>query len=339
MLSSEPLRYPIPPEKAHWREKTIQERKSWSLDCFIAADDTRVFINDVCERVRHIDSSSTGFGMLVLGGSGTGKTRLVKFLADALNARYGRSDPEKTVMPVIAIKIPEICTTHEVNVAILTALSAIGAQSKNKTEVQRIAKNALIACEVRLVLIDDFQDVPLRRGERGIDRIGTHIRDLMDTSRAVWVFLGTEESNRVRNSKNQLIKRIPYLHRLTYFDIDTKPAAVRFSRLLELLDAWLPLAEPSCFALKEFRALMFIASGGVFDRLIRLLDAAIEITVLNERESITREDLAKAFSKLFGSSCASANPFEASFVPRKLNQTGEPYEVLGVEVFDAAKVA
>ncbi len=339
MHSSDSIQYPTPPAKEKWRGRPIWDRKKWDFDCFIAADDTRVLVNDVCTRVHYIESSSASFGMLVLGNSGTGKTRLVRFLSSALNARYGRNDPERTIMPVISIKVPETCTPHEFNVAILEALHALGADSKKKAEVLRRTKKALMECEIRLILVDDFQDVPLRRGERGIDRIGAHIRDLMDASRAVWMFLGTEESSMVRNSKNQLIKRIPYVHRLPYFDIDSKPTAVRFSRVLELLDAWLPLAEPSCFFQKEFRGLMYIASGGVFDRLIRLLDVTIDFTVLDGRESITRDDLAKGFSKLYGSSLASSNPFDAAFAPRKLNRAGEPFEVLGAEVLDTSNVA
>lgn len=332
MQVSDRLRYPTPPSKELWRGMSVRERKFWSVDCFIATDDTRNLCSDVIERVRYIDTSSASFGMLVLGGSGTGKTRLVRFLTNTVNAQYGRADPEKTVMPVVVIKVPEACTTHEINVAILTALGAIDADSTKKPEVLRRTKNALLECEVRLVIIDDFQDVPLRRGERGIDRIGAHLRDLMDASRAVWMFFGTEESNLVRNSKNQLIKRIPYLHRIAYFDIYNKTNSLRFSRVLQLLDHWLPLAEQSCFLNIELRSRMFFATQGVFDRLVKLLDAAMEVAVNDDRESLTREDLEKGFTTLYGSASISINPFQLNFTPRVLNQKDEPFEVLGVEI-------
>lgn len=332
MQVSERISYPSPPKKEEWRGKSIRERKLWSVNCFIASDDTRTLIKDVIERVQYIDAYSASFGMLVLGGSGTGKTRLVRFLTSLVNDQYGRTDPEKTVMPVVDIKVPEACTTHEINVAVLTALGAIGADSTKKPEVLRRTKKALLECEVRLVIIDDFQDVPLRRGERGIDRIGAHLRDLMDASRAVWIFFGTEESNLVRNSKNQLIKRIPYLHRIGYFDIYNNTNALRFSRVLRLMDHWLPLAEQSCFQNNEFRSRMFFATSGVFDRLVKLLDAAMEVAVNDDRESLTREDLEQGFAALYGSASSSINPFQLNFTPRMLNQKDEPFEVLGAEI-------
>jgi len=320
---------PSPVPRSHWIDKPIQARQRWMVDCFIASKETLQLIQDICQKGESILTGDSSFGVLVLGGSGSGKSKLLSVLEMQFLTRFIRYDDEKTVRPVIKIRIPEVCTAHEINVAILKAFGALDYNSSKKLETSQRARMALLDCEVRLVLVDDFQDVPLRRGAKGIDRIGAHIRDLMDASRAIWCFLGTDEAGEVRNSKNQLIKRIPYLHRLRYFSVKGPDMQRQFAQVLKELDNWLPLASSSCILKSELRGLLYIASAGVFDRLIKLLDAAVHVVVADKRESIEVGDLETAFYKVHGWTLPSNNPFSTQFELRMLNRPDEPYEVLG----------
>lgn len=318
--------YPHPPPKESWRGKPLNERKGWVKNCFVLTKSLNTLLDDVCERVMHIDSEKVSCGVLVLGGSGAGKSKLVEVLHAAVHRHYWRDDPEKTVMPVLSLRIPERCTPFELHSSILKKLETLPSSAKRAAEAKERAHEGLVTTETRLILVDDFQDIPLRRSTRGIDQVGGSIRDLMDSKPAVWVFFGTKESMVVRSSMSQLIKRIKYIHRLDYFDINNDTSVKRFIRVLVDLDKWLPLAEPSCFIEKEFPGLMFLATSGIFDYLISLLDQCVKIAWESGRESIQREDLIKGFLKLHGQIPAGSNPFEPGFIPHTLNRQWEPFE-------------
>lgn len=326
MLSSELYASTVAPPKESWRGKSLIERQDWAANCFVLTDYLRTLLHDIYERTQFIGYKKESFGVLVLGESGAGKTKLAEVLQAAIMKDYWRDDPEKTVMPVLSLKIPEACTPFEFYKSIFEKLNTFEPSPKKVGEAKIRVRKALKTCEARLILVDDFQDLPLRRASRGIDKLGASIRDLMDASPAVWVFLGTKESIVVRNAMSQLIKRIKYIHRLNYFDIENRISATRFTKVLAELDKWLPLVEPSCFSRSEFRGLMYLATYGAFDYLISLLDTCVKVVLDDGRESIEREDLIKGYVKLHGQVPAGSNPFELDFIPHTLNRQSEPFE-------------
>lgn len=316
--------------KSRWIGCDADQRQGWLGDFFVAHPAVNRILSDLNEKLDESARSGSASGMFIVGGSGAGKTTLMKHIRCIGEQRFARTDKEREIRPVIVVKIPEPCTPIEVSYAVLEALGDRDPRGrKKKKDTHEAAEMFLRACEVRLVLIDNVQDIPSRRGPRGIELVSTRLRELIDSSYAVWVFLGTQAARKVINSDPQIVKRVGYRASLNYFSLETKADIKVFTRVLEKIDEHLPLAEPSCLVQPQNRSRLFLACDGIFDRLIKLVDRGWYLAYRNGREEMTLLDLEQAFPYVNGPCDAPNNPLSKEFLTRQLHGEGEPFEILG----------
>lgn len=324
------VNHPTPPEKRHWLNKDSNTRQKWAVDFYINHPDAKQILADFLLKLAHCVRASTHSAMLILGEPGSGKTKLTARMKEIANELYGREEEEKTICPVIQFAVPNPCSPFEISVSVLTALKDPNPRGrKSKAQTMEAAEILLRECEVRLVLLDNFHDIPARRATRGIELVGTRLRELIDSSVALWVFLGTQESLRVVNGDTQLIKRIGYRASLGYFDIASEDGAKAFATVLQKTDEWLPMAEQSCISRAANRWKLYLATEGIFDRLVKLVDQGWFIAFSAGRETIELEDLQQAYLLMHGPQSHKDNPFHPDFVKRRLIDLGDPYEKLG----------
>lgn len=321
--------HPTPPEKRLWLNKDANTRQKWSIDFYINHPDAKKILADFLQKLAHCVRASTHSAMLIIGEPGSGKTKLTAIMKQIAIDLYGREDEEKTICPVIQFAVPNPCTPFEFSVAILTALNDPNPRGRKKIKATMDAAELLLKdCEVRLVLLDNFHDIPAKRAVRGIELVGTRLRELIDSSVALWVFLGTTDSLKVVDSDTQLIKRVAYRAHLKYFDIASKQSGQTFTTVLAKTDEWLPLAQPSCICEAGNRWRMYVATEGIFDRLLKLVDHGWFIAFDAGREVMSLEDLQQAYVLVHGPTANKDNPFYPSFVKRRLVDLGDPYETL-----------
>jgi len=329
-----------PRRKADWQGLPMAERRQWRRGMFIDHPDVQQVVVDALEYVDYCVEAGESTAMHVIAESGAGKTTLVVELSRILTERFWRDHPEKTIVPALRLQPPTPCTPAELCYAILEALGDPHARRRKHIEqtgnLTKLTARMMTECEVRIVLFDNFQDIPSARRARGIEQVGVRLRDLIDASCCVWMFLGTHDSREVINAKSQLLKRVPYSKEIRYFTIEGNGARF-FLRLLERLDEWLPLAESSWVLLKELSGRIFIATEGVLDRLTKLLDNACRCAVRAGREVLVKQDLHAAFAKTFGSD--HPNPFHDAFVVRRLDGPNEPYEKFGASAHARTRAA
>lgn len=315
--------------KSYWFGKSEAERQEWTKDFYIIHPQIRRVLVDAGERLDYCVRSEKPDAMLVLAETGSGKTRLTELIHKWVLKLYGRTDAEKTICPVLSLTVPDPCTPHELSCSVLQGLGASDYNKGTRAEILRRSKLMLKECEVRLVLLDNFHDIPAKRGARGVELVGVRLRYLIDASSAFWLFLGTKDSTAVRDNHRELIRRIPSVLRIDYFSIGSQAGRKTFAEVLKALDNWLPLVETSCIVENTLRGRMYVATAGVFDRLVRLVDRAWLMAVRGGRESIAIADLAEAFRHVHGIENDEENPFSEAFKTRELNLPGEPYHVLG----------
>lgn len=324
-----PPQYPKAPAKERWRGASIEERSQWSLGMFFFHPHADYIVRSVLERMEICAQSRRADAMLVIGGAGSGKTALHDFLFEIAKRRYPpREDPTQTIAPVVTLPVPEPATGHQLCVNTLGVLGEPTEVKRPKDKTLKHVKKALIDCEVQLILVDNFQNLPERRGKRGVQMLGARYCELIDASHALWVYLGTQLARKARDSDDQLIKRIPFQAELPYFGIGTPEDRLVYKKLIENLDDWLPLAEPSCLRDPKVPGMFSIATDGILDRMVKLLDWSWRVTAARGSEHMTRQDLCEGFVKLFGKS--QVNPFDDGFTTRRLHGAGEPYEVIGL---------
>lgn len=263
--------------------------------------------------------------MLVTGGTGSGKTTLTQHIAEQARRLHGRDDAEKTIEPAIILSAPDPCTPRELCVQLLTNLGDPSPRKRERGDLPKVTATLMRQCGVRVVLFDNFQDVPAKRASRGIEQVLVRLRELMDQTDCLWVLLGTKEARMVIRSDLQITRRCPYEAELEYFSVKTEAKRRAFVEVLAQLDRWLPLAERTDIG--AWAANIFIATEGIFDRIVRLLDAAWPQALNGGRERLVRQDFIDAFNFIHGSR-PEINPFVEGFVHRNLNQRNEPYELL-----------
>lgn len=319
-----------PPPKSFWRDATELQKQFWDKDMFIDYPDVKGTVVDVIYKVNYSATRKVSQGIHIVAESGGGKTTLAKELDRCVTSAFWRDDPETTIVPVLHISAPTPCTPTEMCFSVLETLGDPRARSRTrkdpKESLASITAHYINKCEVRLVLFDNFQDIPTARRARGIEQIGIRLRDLIDMTACTWVFLGTESSRNVINAANQLIKRVPYTKTLHHFSLVGSDAAI-FLRLLERMEEWIPLSESNSAQLRELAGQIYIATQGILERIAQLLGQASFSALKNGREILLKEDFKEAFRIVIGPD--SPNPFSEDFAPRKLNRKNEPYEFFG----------
>lgn len=316
--------------KSRWIGCDADQRQRWLGDFFVAHPAVNRILSDLNEKLDESARSGSASGMFIVGGSGAGKTTLMKHIRCIGEQRFARTEKEREIRPVIVVKIPEPCTPIEVSYAVLEALGDVDPKGrKKKKDTHAAAEMFLRTCDVRLILIDNVQDIPSRRGPRGIELVSTRLRELIDSSYAVWVLLGTQAARKVINSDPQIVKRVGYRASLDYFSLGTKAEIKVFTRVLEKIDEHLPLSEPSCLIERKNRSRLFLACDGIFDRLIKLVDRGWYLAYRDNREVMTLQDLERAFPYVNGPCHPTGNPFSDVFVARQLHGEDEPFEILG----------
>lgn len=322
------INHPMPPEKMYWLNKSAEDRQKWTENFYINHPDARRIFRDFLQKLAHCARSKRYQAMLIIGPTGSGKTTLTSRLRAVATDLYHRTDAERTICPVIQFAVPDPCTPLEFSISILKAMGDPDPRGrKHKADTIQAAEKFLRECEVKLILLDNFQDIPARRGKRGIELVSARLRELIDHSGALWVFLGTSEAQSVVNSDAQLVKRISYRARLRYFSIVGADAKT-FKKLLVSLDAWLPLTHPSCLLQPGTAALIYLATEGVFERIVQLVDRAWYITMQADREVMCIKDLEDAYTYVHGPKIDSANPFHPAFITRRLIAANDPYEMM-----------
>jgi hypothetical protein len=322
-LFARPFTWPKPLPKAMWRG--LEDRWPWSNRVFIDHPDVKAVVEDAWRALGHVQRNKRSIAMLVLGESGSGKTRLADEFIAHTEAVHGRVDPERTIVPALKLEIPDGCTPRGFCVAILQALGDPMAE-KRKVNITRAVAALLRSCEVQVIVIDNVQDIPTRRRARGIEQVGIRLRELIDQTQCLWLLLGTRSATEVVDSESQLIKRVAYRKTLPYFSIESDKSAKRFLQLLLRLDEWLPLAERNTELLRQLAGRIAIATEGVLDRVEKLLDGACVEAVSQGREHLVPEDLLTGFRVLYGPDVP--NPFADGFALRRLRGVNEPFEKL-----------
>jgi len=313
-----------PPSKERWRGAKIEVRQAWRRDISIIHPRVKKAIDAVSEKIEHCQRTGKGDGAFVQGETGSGKTWLVDYLVD----KYSQLEvelPDRTLHPVISFKVPELCNPKQFCVAVLRALNDPWAEKGTQKTLKRRVTTLLRESQVKLILLDDLQDIPLRRSTRGIESVACVIRDMIDACNAVFVMLGNRDAAVVLNHYSQIKKRAPFRVQLKYFNLIEKSRIPEFKALMHQLDEWLPLAEPSCITTSQIAGRIFCATHGVLQFILDLLDWAWPIAAKGGRESLEMEDLAIAFGKLYGDIAESVNPFSPDFSIRLLTQPGEPF--------------
>lgn len=261
--------------------------------------------------------------LLITGVSGAGKSTIRRTYA----ARYPREELEEiTVIRVLELELPAAPTIKNVAERILMAL---GDPYPDKGSAE--AKTGRIItlfklCGVELVMLDEFQQFVDNSGGKIEYKVADWLKQLINATRVPFVLLGLPRCKRILEVNEQLRRRFLPQATLSPFSIKKKPEAIRFAEFLNTLNSQMPLSKPSAFIEPAVVPLMFYATNGLIDYLMKLTSSAIQIAMEEKRDCIDIDVLRRAFeSAIWSEVDRERNPFDSAFIPRLLNKAGEPF--------------
>ncbi len=308
--------------RTEWHGVDLEKRLAHFIRIFIVHPDV-ADIKSVLESKEKISRlSGRSFGYLILGEPGAGKSTLCAKFHEWWPAHIGT---EITYQPVVQMEIPRPCTSANLVKELLNGLGDPDCDTGKEKENRRRALHLLKECKTRFLVVDNFQDVPERRGKPGVRVIGNWFRDLFDDLALIFVCLGTHEAEEVTLFNNQVKRRVMARRRLRYFEIETEEGRKRWLRLLLEIDKRLPLAEDSNLSMPHLASRLFFATNGIFHYLNELILEGLTLSVTAGREQIAIDDLRMGHINLHGEVLEGANPFDGNFVMRYLNREGEPF--------------
>ena len=308
------------PEREAWRGAPLAARFKFLKTLWIAAHAHSAVVMAVTEKVRYMHLTGECEGLLVICGSGGGKTSLCRELK-----RQHPDDitDERTLRRMIIMRIPKICTRSRLARELLFGLGDsawnIGTAEDNLARATAL----ILACGVEILAVDNFQDIPERRSTGSVRIVGNWFRDLFDSTALVFLALGTEQAKKVRFSNDQVRRRVVTQIHIPYFSVATDKELKEWMFVLRELDRNLPMAEDPRLRNPQTAALLYFACNGIFDYLCKLVKRAMMIAVERGSETIANCDLEKAFPFVAGDVAELGNPFEAHFKGRALDRADE----------------
>lgn len=303
-----------------WRGRRLETRLRAMKSLWIDTSYHTPVLEYIDAQSKFIDSSGESAGVLVVCESGGGKTALCRELKRRLpDIRLS----DRTIRQMVLMKIPSHCSSKQLATSLLEAMGDPASNTGTAKQQTERAMRLLHTAGVKLLVVDNFQDIPERRSTGTVRIVGNWFRSLIDGSQITFVALGTEKAKRVRIANDQVRRRVMAVRHIPYFSVDTPQAIEEWMRVLRRLDARLPLAESSGLGEPRLAARLFFASNGIFAYLIRLLKRAIAEAISRGSEKLLMEHLRLAYAFNAGDVSPGGNPFEARFAGRPLDRANE----------------
>lgn len=280
-------------------------------------------MTNIAELHHHNTFNSVGGGLLITGASGVGKTTILEQYLDIFPRVQAQ---HKTTIPVLHVVTPASPTVKSMAEAILLALCDPMARRGSAEEKTFRIYQLLKACEVELLLIDEFQHFYYAHSVIEFRRIADWLKNLISVSGIAVVLFGLPESEVVVYSNEQLARRFSSKQRLTSFKLNNEKDFIEFRAVLKGFQQKLPFSvEESLFEANLARRFL-VASNGLLDYLRKVLEGAVVIAGQAHLQQLDMSIYAAAFRRYVWPEVPDKlNPFHPQSPVRLLIKPGEPF--------------
>lgn len=268
-----------------------------------------------------------GGGLLITGATGTGKSCALQYYLEHFPVNDGDMGQE---IPVLYVQTPSAPTVKSLAEAILSALGDPASFKGTSEEKTRRIYKFFKACEVELLLIDEFQHFA-EVNRRGSTRDVTDwLKNLLNVTRVGVVLSGLPACEQTLAYNAQLARRFSARHEMLAFSYRSSARQLEFRGVLQSLQSALPIDTISLHA-DAFARRMFVASYGLIDYIVKILEEACDIARRTGATILTLPIFSQAFKDSTWAQCPDElDPFAENFVgKRALDQPGEPFSKIG----------
>lgn len=246
--------------------------------------------------------------MIITGDTGVGKSTIIKALSDR---HPSIKTSEEVNIPVLVATVPLPATIGGLYTSLLTALGA-PFPDRGKIEYKRLRLLELLKrCNVRLIILDEFQHLVERGTRQRIDAVADAIKSLINQTTLPFILAGMPAARAVLEYSPQLAGRFPLSEEIPLFNWLEQPT--NFERLLNCFEQALPFAKPCGFGDETMPARFYLATGGNFRSFTTLIRDASRSALMQDCVRIEREHLVRSFDSLLAvNRRLRANPFQES---------------------------
>ncbi len=316
---------PNPPSNTReaWRSATVEERFAHLNSEWIPTARHQAVVDAVAEQLDYVRLTKQSRGLLVLCGSGGGKSALCR----QLKRVYPDIESEElTRRQLVVMNVPKRCSEVTLASALLEGLGDPAFNIGKARDNRKRAINLLESTGVKVLAVDNFQDIPEHRSTDGVRTVGNWFRDLFDDTKLLMLALGTDNAKKVRLANDQVRRRVVTQMRIPYFSVDTDEHLKECMFVLKEFDERMPLAEDSQLRSPKTAALLYFACNGIFGYLCQLLQRAMVLAAQRQSERIEKVDLEQAFAFIAGDVAELGNPFGPEFKGRELDRVDELFD-------------
>lgn len=246
--------------------------------------------------------------LLITGSQGTGKTRLceryLKGFPQRKVTKRTADGLEKLVLitPVLFVTCPTKATEKGLVEKMLSRLGDTEAGRGTLTSQTIRLCNYIDNCETEEIIIDEFQHFQDRDSNHILKNVANYLKEIIIETRKPMILTGMPYSVAILDDNPQLNRRFK---RASLDPLEWKPpqnkkennSESEFSIFLSMLDdALAPLfIESSHLADGEMALCFYSASGGVIDKVMRLVHMAAALAIKDGLKKMDKEILAEAY--------------------------------------------
>lgn len=236
--------------------------------------------------------AKSGKMMLVQGGSGLGKTRLMEYYV----SQNGGSVLDGGTM--VVVEVPPSSTVKTLVSAILKALGDPQAEKGRISELTDRAVGLIKDLKVTAVVFDELNHFIDRDTEKVLKKCVDWFKSFLDKIHLTLLVFGLPRMTEVISSSSQLRRRTQRIVSVEPFGFKSQEEIEEFQCLLLFLTDAMPFANASTLATKAMAAKIHQATLGRVGFVSRLLIAAGLEALSQRRENIVAKDLWCAFNQL-----------------------------------------
>lgn len=273
----------------------------------------------------HGDTRRTGSskGLVIQGPSGVGKSTLIKEYVRGLESA---KETEKVKRSVLVVEIPSSPTKKNLATAMLTAMKDPYADSRSHSAETKFARIILLLSNlnVEVVVLDEAQHlVDYKRNDAY--EAADWVKSLMNETRIMFVLVGLKRTEGLLWANEQLRRRFSATVDYNRFTLN-EASWTQFAMLLQSVRELLPVLSIT-FTDKEMIRRFYLASFGLIDYLIKIVDRAVWLVQNLGAEGINLEILREAFKdEVWSAAPDERNPFSDMFDFKPLIRDHEPFE-------------
>jgi hypothetical protein len=248
-------------------------------------------------------------GGRIIAESGGGKSSIRDMM---LELHPPEDLPDRLVLPVLAFdafpgaRLGSFLDSMLGRCSFALAGAKISNDDKSNPGKMKILETALNRCQVKLILVDEFQHL----GER---KIGVHTKEITDGMKTLYnathipqIYLGEPPADLPFQQNSQFESRFPARVELHRFDFDAE-----FLGVMQMFDEQLPMEFQASLANANVAHAIHVATGGRMRSIVKLLAEAVFISSGAGAKFIKIEHLREAYDSIFGADPRRLNPFSS----------------------------